>query len=219
MLIINNLFAGYSKINPILKGINLNIEEGEIIGIFGRNGSGKSTLAKAICGFVPYLAGSITIDGEQILGQPPFKISQMGVGFFQQGGKVFNNLSVFENIQFACRERNESVMKKKIFDVLGWFDILNKPERLKLKASYLSGGEKHQLALAMIMIQQPRLLILDEPSASLSSKNQQLLYDLIRKTQKETNATMLLIEQNKNFQIRLTNKNYKIGIDGLNNIE
>ena len=160
MLTINNLYAGYNKENPILKGINLTVERGEVIGILGRNGSGKSTLAKSICGLVPYIKGDIMLDGIPLNGLHTFKIAKMGIGLFLQGGRVFPNLSVYENIIFAMGSTRKKDFDERFNEISSRFELLKKPDRLKLKASYLSGGEKHQLALAMILIQKPKLLIL-----------------------------------------------------------
>jgi ABC-type branched-subunit amino acid transport system ATPase component len=192
MLKISNLYAGYTKGNPILKGIDLDIDKGDIVGILGRNGSGKSTLAKAVCGLTPYINGEIVFDSVHITGRQPYEIASLGIGFFQQGGCIFPNLTVEENLTFAVANHNKN---KKINDLGDYFEIFKNPERLKLKASYLSGGEKHQLALAMVLIQEPKFLILDEPSAGLSPNNQKAIYTILKNI-KEFNITMLIIEQN-----------------------
>ena len=196
MLTISNLYAGYTKDHPILKGINLTVGDGKVTGILGRNGSGKSTLAKAICGLVPFTEGDILLDGTQIASLPTHELAKLGIGFFQQGGRVFPNLTVSDNITFAAGSLNKIEYIERLNEIKGWFELLRKPDRLKLNASFLSGGEKHQLALAMVLIQKPKFLILDEPSAGLSPSNQKILYDSLIVMQQNTNLSILVIEQN-----------------------
>jgi branched-chain amino acid transport system ATP-binding protein len=210
MLTIKNLYAGYSRDNPILKGIDLTINDGEVVGILGRNGSGKSTLAKAICGLTPYVNGEIFLNGKQILGKPPFEIARMFVGFFQQGGIVFRNLTVMENIYFACSGLKSIEKKERIKQIKGLFEILHRPDRLRMKASYLSGGEKHQLALAMVLIQNPKFIILDEPSAGLSYGNQKSIFNLLKKIESEEKTSMLIIEQNIQIARDFSPVNFKL---------
>lgn len=196
MLTISNLYAGYTKDNPILKGINLTVAVGEVIGILGRNGSGKSTLAKAICGLVPHMEGEILLDGTPINGMTTYSIAKLGIGFSQQGGRVFPNLSVYENIAFAAGSLSKKEMDARLQEISVWFELLQKADRLKLNASYLSGGEKHQLALAMVLIQKPKFLILDEPSAGLSPVNQFSIFELLKNLLGSTGIPALIIEQN-----------------------
>lgn len=196
MLEIRNLYAGYTKVNPILKGISLNIEYDEVVGILGRNGSGKSTLAKAICGLVPYIDGEILLDRQPLMGLSTYEIAKKGIGFFQQGGRIFPNLTLYENIAFAASSFTKDEVDERIMEFSKWFELLQKPNRMKLKASYLSGGEKHQLALAMILFQKPKLVILDEPSAGLSPVNQTTIYKALQRIIEIEKLTLLVIEQN-----------------------
>lgn len=202
MLIIKNLYAGYTKDNPILKGIDLTVDKGQVVGILGRNGSGKSTLAKAICGLVAHTKGDILFEGRQLMGLPSCKVANLGMGYFQQGGRVFPSLTVLENLNFTARYIKQNERKIRLEELKVWFELLQKDYRTRLKSSYLSGGEKHQLALAMVLLQKPRFLILDEPSAGLSPANQTAIYDILKKIRKEENLTMMVIEQN----VELANK-------------
>jgi ABC-type branched-subunit amino acid transport system ATPase component len=196
MLIINNLYAGYDSRNPILKGVDLDIEEGQVIAILGRNGSGKSTLAKAICGMVPHITGDIRLKETFISGLPTHQITRLGIGFFQQGGKIFPNLTVRENLAAAAIGLSNREIQKSNDLIANCFELLKSNDRNKLKATYLSGGEKHQLALAMVLLQNPKLLILDEPSAGLSPGNQKAMYDNLTHIRNTHPVTMLIIEQN-----------------------
>lgn len=196
MLQIKNLYAGYTKEKPILKGIDLVVEKGQVIGILGRNGSGKSTLAKAICGLVPYTEGEIILNGKSIMGLSTNRITAEGLGFFLQGGRIFPNLTVKENLVFAGREMGKRKMEQRKEEMSDWFELLQKKDRLQLKASYLSGGEKHQLAMAMVIMRKPVFLILDEPSAGLSPGNQANMYKALGLVRSAEQLTMMVIEQN-----------------------
>jgi ABC-type branched-subunit amino acid transport system ATPase component len=197
MLDITNLHAGYSKNNLVLNGINLSIKPGEVIGILGKNGCGKSTLAKAICGILPFVKkGDILFEGHSLLNMTTHEIVNCGIGYFQQGGRIFPNLDGYENLAFAAVRLKKQEAEKRIQALSQWIDLLQKRHRLKLKSSYLSGGEKHQLALAMVLLQEPGFLILDEPSAGLSPGNQKAIYGILENIRHEKKTTMMLIEQN-----------------------
>jgi len=206
MLSIKNLCAGYTKDNPILNGLNLTVEDGDVVGILGRNGSGKSTLAKAICGLIPFVSGGIWLNGEQILGKSTSEIAKKGVGFLQQGGRVFDNMTVLENINFVCYGLKKEEKRKRLLNIREWCNLLQKQDRQKMKASYLSGGEKHQLALAMVLLQNPTFLILDEPSAGLSFLNSKFLFQTIKKLKESNLRGILLIEQNLSIAENSSNK-------------
>jgi ABC-type branched-subunit amino acid transport system ATPase component len=175
------------------------VGDGEVVGMLGQNGSGKSTLAKAVCGMVPFFVGEILFNGKSITGLPTNEIARLGVGFFQQGGKIFPNLTTQENLFFALGGLNSKEKQQRINEVGAWFEILRRSDRSKLKASYLSGGEKHQLALAMIIVQNPKFLILDEPSAGLSPGNANEVYNILFEMSKNRHFNCLLIEQNPTF--------------------
>ena len=196
MLHIKNLYAGYAKDKPILKGVDLVVEKGQVIGILGRNGSGKSTLAKAVCGLVPYVEGEIILNGKSLVGHTTNRIIAEGLGFFLQGGRIFPNLTVGENLAFAGRELEKRITKQRKEEMSDWFELLQKKDRSNLKASYLSGGEKHQLAMAMVLMRKPVFLILDEPSAGLSPGNQTAIYKALELIRSAEKLTMMVIEQN-----------------------
>lgn len=197
MLNITNLHAGYSKNNLVLNGVSLSVEPGEVVGILGKNGCGKSTLAKAICGILPYVKeGNILFEGRSLLNMTTYEIIACGVGYFQQGGRIFPNLNGYENLAFSAGRLKKPEAEKRTKELSEWIDLLKNSDRLKLKSSYLSGGEKHQLALAMVLIQEPGFLILDEPSAGLSPGNQKAIYGILDNIRHEMKTTMMLIEQN-----------------------
>lgn len=206
MLKIENLFAGYTKDNLILKNVSLSVNDNETMGIIGQNGAGKSTLAKAIIGMVPFLSGSIVFDGVQLLGLKTNEIAKLGVSYFLQGGRVFPHLTIFENLLFAARNFSKSERRNRIEEIKSYFELFqdNKINRQNLYASYLSGGEKHQLALAMILLQKPKLIILDEPSAGLSPGTLQMIKNILVQLKEQINTIFFIIEQNVQLAFELS---------------
>lgn len=198
MLKLENITGGYSKNNPILKGIDLTVAENEVVAIVGQNGAGKSTLAKAIVNMLPYVSGKIYFNGNLLNGKSTQEIINKGLNFFLQGGRVFPHLTVEENLTFAGSGLQKGDLHERKKEVKSHFDLFAKSRngRLNLQASYLSGGEQHQLALAMVMMQKPKFLILDEPSAGLSPGNVKQLYGILRTFRKNLQISILLIEQN-----------------------
>jgi len=198
MLEIKNIISGYRKDNPILKGVSLRIKQNEVVAIIGQNGAGKSTLAKTIMNMVPYISGDIFLNGKPVTGINTQGIVEQGVGFFFQGGRVFPHLTVEENLAIAGMSLGKKAYHDRKREMEQYFNLLNSKNnhRFKLQASYLSGGEQHQLALAMVLMKKPKLLILDEPSAGLSPGNVKRLYDILIGLKENLKMSFLLIEQN-----------------------
>ncbi len=208
MLKIKNLTGGYKKENPILKGIDLTVEENEVVAIVGQNGAGKSTLAKAIMNMIPYTSGEIYFNGELINSLPTNQIVNKGLNFFMQGGRIFPHLTIEENLNYAGMGLSKKELKKRKEELKNDFDLFKTTnnKRFNLKASYLSGGEQHQLALAMVMMQKPEFLILDEPSAGLSPQNLKKLYKIIDFIRKEKKISIMLIEQNVDIAVKYSDR-------------
>lgn len=204
-LTLKNITAGYTKENMILKGIDLSVSDNEVVAIVGQNGSGKSTLAKSIMNLVPYVEGEIIFNGDDIWGKETSAISKNGIGFFMQGGRIFPNLTVEENLIFASGDMNKKDYTKRLDTFKTYFELFSNG-RMNLQASYLSGGEKHQLALAMVLMNKPKFLILDEPSAGLSPANVKSLYNALYKIKENELKSILIIEQNVNAAIQFSNR-------------
>ena len=201
ILEIRNLTAGYSKTVNVLQGINLNIKENEVVAIVGQNGAGKSTIIKAIVNMLPYKTGKILFNGEEINNIKTEEIIKKGIGYFMQGGRIFPHLTVEENISFAGSNisKKEFIERKKKIETYIPLIKNTSNKKFTMEASYLSGGEKTQLALAMVLMIEPELLILDEPSAGLSPDNAKKLYKTLEKIKIEEKLIILLIEQNVKF--------------------
>lgn len=204
ILKINNLWGGYKEDVDILRGISMEVQQGEAVGIIGLNGSGKSTFGKAIMNMIPFRKGEIIFEGEDITSLTTSQLSHRGISIMQQGGKVFSNLSVWENLQLAAR-RNSNLWPMVNGQLSEVIPLLHCPknELQHQMADKLSGGLKHQLALAMNLFALPKLLILDEPSAGLSPRAVEDMYAILKFVRKKMQTTIILIEQNiaKSFQL------------------
>lgn len=205
MLELNNISSGYTKENMILKGINLSVADNEVVAIVGQNGSGKSTLAKSVLNLVPYIEGEIKFNEEIITHKDTAIISKKGIGFFMQGGRIFPNLTVEENLLFSSGDMKKKDYLERLETIKEYFELF-KNGRMNLQATYLSGGEQHQLALAMVLMQKPKFLILDEPSAGLSPANVKSLYNTLYKIKENEVKSILIIEQNVNAAIEFSNR-------------
>ena len=195
VLEIHNLRGGYIPELDILQGIHLSLNEGEVVGVIGLNGSGKSTLGKAIMNMIPRREGEIRFCGQSITSLATHELATRGIAIMQQGGQVFNTMSVWENLQLAFGDKKNNeyvVVLKEILPLLA----RPKKELQHTMADKLSGGQRHQLALAMTLARRPKLAILDEPSAGLSPKSVEVMYQILQLVRERLGVTILLIEQN-----------------------
>lgn len=195
ILKISGLKGGYIPDVNILQGIDLELQQGEAVGIIGLNGSGKSTLGKAIMNMIPFREGEIFFEGESISHFSTSELARRGIAIMQQGGQVFRELSVWDNLQLSFGNHKDNAYISKLKSLI---PLVGMPEKvLKGKmADKLSGGQRHQLALAMALARKPRLLILDEPSAGLSPRSVEEMYSLLEIIRVEMGGTVVLIEQN-----------------------
>lgn len=202
MLKLENIKGGYLNNSEVLNGIDLELFKGEKHAIIGQNGAGKSSIIKAILNILPIISGEIIFKNENLL---KTKSVHQSIGCFMQGGQVFPHLTIKENLLFSGRKLSNKNFNQKLHELQESFNILSHRE-LNRKAGYLSGGERHQLALSMVMINNPELLILDEPSAGLSPTNTHQLYAIIDKISQDNKVTVLLIEQNIKLAIDFVEK-------------
>ena len=195
ILKIKALWGGYTEGVDILRGISMEVQQGEAVGIIGLNGSVKSTFGKAIMNMIPIRRGEILFDGEDITALSTSQLAHRGISIMQQGGRVFPNLSVWDNLQLASNNSQLSTLNSQLSELV---PLLQRPkhELQHLMADKLSGGQKHQLSLAMTLATNPRLVILDEPSAGLSPKAVEEMYQMLRDVRTKLNPTIILIEQN-----------------------
>jgi branched-chain amino acid transport system ATP-binding protein len=213
ILELKNLDVRYGAIRA-LHGINISVEQGQIVAILGANGAGKSTTLRAISGLIRPTAGEVIFDGKPIHKLPAHKIVSLGISHVPEGRGIFPNFTVSENLTIGSytRPRNEAG-KKQIADdlenALGLFPRLR--ERLHQVAGTLSGGEQQMLALARALLARPRLLILDEPSLGLAPQIVQIIFQIIRQINQQ-GATILLVEQNVHMALQAAHHAYVLEV-------
>lgn len=205
LLEIKGLHGGYEPGVKILQGIDMTVAESEAVGIIGLNGSGKSTLGKAVMNLIPYREGNIVFNGQHVEGKSTHDLAQLGIALMHQGGVVFPNLSVWQNLQMALSNARHSTLDPQL---LGIIPLLQRPKKelMRTMADKLSGGQRHELALAMTLARQPKLVILDEPSAGLSPKAVEEMYGMLRRIREEFGVSFMLIEQNISMAVCFCNR-------------
>lgn len=203
MLSIRNIHAGYNG-NEILHGVTLDVVPNSIMAIIGPNGSGKSTLLKSVFGLCDVTKGKIVFKDQDITRLPTFDLISEGVSMVPQGRPIFSQLTIRENLEMAAYTITDpDVRERHLKEALHHFPFLS--NRLNESASNLSGGQRQMLAIAMALMQNPQLLLLDEPSLGLSPKAQKELFETIQKMNQE-GVTILLVEQNAKQAVQIANQ-------------
>jgi branched-chain amino acid transport system ATP-binding protein len=202
-LLARDLVAGYDPEVPVVRGVSLQVETGEIVALLGPNGAGKSTLARALAGLVPVFSGSAALRGQEIVGLPAHRLARAGMGFVPQTDNVFTELSVRENLDLAAAILPRRRRAERIAAMLALFADLA-PASGK-RAGALSGGQRQMLAIARALIPAPHVLMLDEPSAGLSPKMAAAVFAALARI-RATGVSMLLVEQNTRAALRLADR-------------
>jgi len=203
LLRLEKIEAAYGK-KEVLRGVSLTVEKEEIVAFIGPNGAGKSTLLKVISGFLKPLKGRIWIDGRDITDLVPYERMSLGLAYFMQGGKVFPNLTVEENLEIGAIALSPQEKKKRISSVFEIFFNLNDFQRRR--AGLLSGGERQALALSMVLLNRPQILLLDEPSSGLSPIYGKKIISIIQDINVRWGTTILLVEQNVHFALQIARR-------------
>lgn len=190
---VNQLNSGYVN-SHILFEVDFEAKEKEITIIVGPNGSGKSTLLKSIFGLCDVYSGEISYNKEKITGLAPHEIARKKIAYLPQINNVFSNLTIKENLSMASYTLDSKTQSERLPEIFETFPILKKYE--KSKADTLSGGEKQMLAMAMALIRQPKVMLFDEPTASLSPKLAGEVLSKIKQIRDEFGITVILVEQN-----------------------
>jgi branched-chain amino acid transport system ATP-binding protein len=205
MLTVRNLNTHYGNIHA-LKGVDLEVKQGEIVTLIGSNGAGKSTTLSTVTGLLKPTKGEITFNGVSIAGKLPSEIVRMGISLSPEGREVFPALTVEENLSLGAFTRKDKTAVKRSYDrVYDLFPRLS--ERKKQTAGTLSGGEQQMLAIGRSLMAEPQLLMLDEPSLGLAPKLVMMIFDLIVSINKQ-GTTILLVEQNANMALSIANRGY-----------
>jgi len=200
------LVTGYGKLE-ILHGVDIKVHEGEITAILGPNGAGKSTLLKTIAGLLDKWSGKVFYCGEDITNLQTKEILQKGLVYVMQGRNVFPYMTVMENLEVSgFMLRNKRLFKERLERVFEIFPFLK--EKKNKKAHTLSGGEQRMLELAKAFINNPRLMMLDEPSIGLSPKIVLDIYDKILSLVKHDKISLILVEQNVSMALEVADKVY-----------
>ncbi|MEI8130889.1 MAG: ABC transporter ATP-binding protein [Leptolinea sp.] len=204
LLNISTLNSGYGKV-PVLFDVSINVKEHETVTVIGPNGAGKSTLLKSITGMVCPKSGSIEFDGKNIAGQPAYNAVQHGLAMVPEGGHVFVNMTVADNLKMGAFSKRENLKTGILEEIYELFPKLK--DRSSQYARTLSGGERQMLAIARGLVSRPKLLMLDEPSLGVAPKLVDEIYEKIHAL-KETGLTVLLIEQNTSYALELADRGY-----------
>lgn len=207
MLKISNLEVNYGKMQ-VIKGISLEVKEGELISVIGPNGAGKTTLIRTIMGLKKAASGSIFFEDKDITALPAWKRADMGIGYVPEGRRVFGNLTVEENLLTGCYKVKDNVRKRaSIKRVCELFPRLE--ERKNQSARTMSGGEQQMLAIGRALVLEPRLLLIDEVSMGLMPIMVNTCFKII-KDLNDSGITVLVVEQNANKALKIANRGYVI---------
>jgi branched-chain amino acid transport system ATP-binding protein len=205
LLRLSGVTAFYGAIQA-LKGVDLDVNEGEIVTLIGSNGAGKSTLMMTICGTPRASNGEIRYDGRDITRLPTFQIMRRGLAQAPEGRRIFPRMSVHENLLMGAAGRDTAEVEQTLEHVCTLFPRLK--ERLAQRGGTLSGGEQQMLAIARALMSRPRLLLLDEPSLGLAPLVVRQIFGAIRDLNRTTGLTVLLVEQNAFQALRLAHRGY-----------
>jgi len=208
-LAVEALVAGYEPDLPIVREASLDVEASEIVALLGPNGAGKSTLVKAVAGLVPVTSGAIRFEGRDITGRPAHRLIGEGLAFVPQTENVFTKLTISENLMLAGHRLGKR-LRERLDAVFALFPDLARQRGLA--AGRLSGGQRQMLACARALIVEPRLLMLDEPSAGLAPVMVAQLFAKLREV-RAAGVTILLVEQNVKAALALADRGYLL-VDG-----
>jgi len=204
MLRLNNVESYYGRIHA-LKGVTLEVGNGEIVTLLGANGAGKTTTLKTISGLLHPRVGEVWFEGEDISHVAAHKLVLKGIGHAPEGRRIFSRLTVLENLQMGAYTRPSAERQEDLARVLTLFPRLN--ERLRQAGGTLSGGEQQMLAIGRALMSRPRLLLLDEPSLGLSPLLVQQIFAIIRDINSQ-GTTILLVEQNAQQALSIAARGY-----------
>ncbi|HEY2161934.1 MAG TPA: ABC transporter ATP-binding protein [Solirubrobacteraceae bacterium] len=204
MLEVSDVHAHYGSIEA-LKGVSLEVEEGEVVTLIGSNGAGKSTTLRSISGLTPATSGTVVFAGEAITRVPAHEVVGRGIALSPEGRHVFPRMTVRENLDLGAHMRRREDTDEDFERVFGLFPRLK--EREKQKAGTMSGGEQQMLAIGRALMARPKLLMLDEPSMGIAPILVQRIYETITEINK-SGVAILLVEQNANYALEVSKRGY-----------
>ena len=205
LLHVKDLKVSYGGINAV-KGVDLHVNQGELVALIGANGAGKSSSMKAIAGLLTPSAGEIHFVNQETRKLPAYELVRLGLGMVPEGRGVFKRMTILENLQMgAYLKTNPKDIERKLEEVYSYFPRLK--ERLSQLAGTLSGGEQQMVAMGRAMMAEPKLLLLDEPSMGLSPIMVETIFDVIRSLS-SSGMTILLVEQNARLALQMADRAY-----------
>ena len=204
MLEVEDLHVYYGEIHA-LKGVTLGVGKGEIVALLGNNGAGKTTTLKTLSGLIPPRSGAVRLEGEILLGVPAHEIVLRGVAHVPEGRRIFNRLTVFDNLEMGAYARADGGVERDLERVFTLFPRLR--ERRTQVAGTLSGGEQQMLAIARALMAAPRILLLDEPSMGLAPVLVEQIFETIQGINRQ-GTTILLVEQNAAMALSIAHRGY-----------
>ena len=205
ILMARNVVAGYVPGMPIVHDVSVAVGAGEIVCIIGPNGAGKSTFIKALAGLVLFEGGNVHCAGQDVSGRPAHEMVRIGIGLAPQTGNVFTTLSVFENLVVGGHMLDSATLRARLAAVLSRFPML--AERRAAPARVLSGGQRQMLAIARALMTEPKVLILDEPTAGLAPRVVGEVFLELRRLA-ESGVAVLMVEQNTRAALRASDRGY-----------
>jgi ABC-type branched-subunit amino acid transport system ATPase component len=209
----SELVSGYGEVE-ILHGVSLRLDRGEIVAIIGPNGAGKSTFMKAVFGLLKIRSGTVHLEDEDITGMPPERIVRKGMCYVPQSENVFPSLSIQENLEMGAFIRRDGY-RQRLDEIYGLFpDLAQRPQ---VRAGKLSGGQRQMLALARALMLDPKILLLDEPTASLAPKMVEDIFAKIHNIN-QTGVAILIVEQNAKEALSVCHRAYVLA-GGHNRLE
>ena len=204
MLVIEDLHVYYDEIHA-LKGVELEVRGGEIVAILGNNGAGKTTTLKTISGLLAPRRGRIVLEGQPLSGMPAHEVVRRGIAHVPEGRRIFNRLTVRENLMMGAYRRKDEGIQADLGRVLALFPVLR--ERADQVGGTLSGGEQQMLAIGRALMARPRLLLLDEPSMGLSPVVVEKIFETVADINRQ-GTTILLVEQNAAMALAVAHRGY-----------
>ena len=205
LLAIRGVKAFYGRVMA-LKGVDLEVKEGEIVTLIGANGAGKSTLMMTVCGNPRAREGTISFAGHDITRLPTHEIARLRLAQAPEGRRIFPRMTVLENLQMGASTAESSDFNRDLDRVMSLFPRLQ--QRIGQRGGTLSGGEQQMLAIARALMAQPRLLLLDEPSLGLAPLIVRQIFDAIKTLNAENGLTVFLVEQNAYHALKLAHRGY-----------
>ncbi len=195
----------------VLQNISLNVNEGEVVALLGRNGMGKSTTLKSIMGLVKPKSGTVTFQGKDVTGLPPYKVARAGIGYVPEERRIFPHLSVLDNLELGIKGGKLSTKEgawtvERIFEHFPMLKV-----RANQQGRYLSGGEQQMLTIGRSLMGNPGLLLVDEPTEGLAPLMVQEVRDILEDLNKTTGVSILLVVHNVNVAMSLADRIYLMG--------